>query len=203
MKKHLKLTALAAATVLALGACSSGQDNGSSQQAPAPAVAPAVSPVLSAKTVAEAGLNQPLTPAQINVVLTQEGNPVITPDGKNIAVTVGLSNHGQVALISKGKYPVHFGAQRLGANGKADMDLSRAMIPLIDPGSSAQVTIMLPVDKMLNHSAELLPVQEQVAWFDAWGTKPVVVGPFSECTGSMAGKICGPDGKPLATQPAK
>lgn len=101
------------------------------------------------------------------------------------------------------KYPVHFGAQRLGANGKADMDLSRAMIPIIEPGSSAKVTIMLPVEQMLNHSAELLPVQEQVAWFDAWGTKPVVVGPFTKCTGSMAGKICGPDGKPLSTQPAK
>lgn len=203
MKKHLKLTTLAAATALALGACSSGQDNGSSQQATSQAAAPAASLAPSAKTAAEAGLNQPLTPAQVNVVLTQKGDAVITPDGKSIAVTVDLSNNGQVSLISEGKYPVHFGAQRLGPNGKADMDLSRAMIPVIDPGSSAQVTIMLPVDRMLNHSAELLPVQEQVAWFDAWGTKPVVVGPFSECTGSMAGKICGADGKPVPTQPAK
>ncbi|MFA6230631.1 MAG: hypothetical protein WC617_10765 [Rhodanobacter sp.] len=194
MKIRSLLLSLTISSALTLAACSSGQDTASTQQA-APEAAP--SPDAS-------GINQALTADQVNVHLSQQGAAAVSPDGKDIAVTVDLGNSGKVALSSTGKYPVHLGAHSMAADGKViENDLARANIPIIAPGGSAQVTILLPIDKTLNYSVQLLPVQEQVTWFDSLGTKPLVVGPFLSCSESDAGKVCGANGKPLAQLPAK
>ncbi len=195
MQIRFSLLGLAICSALTLAACSSGQDTASTQQA-APETAPS--------PAAASGMNQALTADQVNVQLSQQGLASVSPDGKDIVVTVDLGNSGKVALSSTGKYPVHLGAHSVAADGKViENDLARANIPVIAPGSSAQVTILLPIDKTLNYSVQLLPVQEQVAWFDSLGTKPMVVGPFLSCNVNDVSKVCGTDGKPLATLPAK
>ncbi|MEO8778925.1 MAG: glycosyltransferase [Rhodanobacter sp.] len=129
---------------------------------------------------------------------------MLTADGQNIAVSVNLANEGKTVLSSAGNPPVNLGAHSVDANGEVIInDLSRAHFPAIAPGASAAVTILLPVAGTLGHSAQILPLQESVAWFNQWGTKPVTVGPFNSCSNDADGKVCNADGKPLATVPAQ
>jgi len=181
--RRITLGVVVFASALALGACSSSQD-GIGQQ------------VSSSNTKA-------LAADQVNVHLTLQGKPTLTADGQNIAVTVSLKNDGTISLSSAGKMPVNLGAHSVDSKGQMiKQDLARAPLPNIAPGTSASVTILLPVAGTIDHSAQILPVQEGVAWFSAWGTKPVTVGPFNSCSNAADGKVCDVNGKPLATAAA-
>lgn len=187
---RIPLTGLAISMALMLAACSSGQDQAAPQQ-PAAAGTAAAAPAASANA---------LTADQVNVQMTLQGAPTLSADGQFIDVAVTLANHGKVALSSTGPNPVNLGAHSADANGTViDNDLARASLPDIATGGQATVTIHLPVDKTLGKSAQILPVQENIAWFDTWGTKPLVVGPFNNCASAAIGKVCGADGKPLAS----
>jgi|SRR6185312_11478776 hypothetical protein len=187
---RIPLTGLAISMALMLAACSSGQDQAAPQQ-PAATGTAAAAPAASANA---------LTADQVNVQMTLQGAPTLSADGQSIDVTVTLANHGTVVLNSTGPNPVTLGAHSADANGTiVDNDLARASLPDIATGGQATVTIQLPMDKTLGKSAQILPVQENVAWFDTWGTKPLVVGPFNNCASAATGKVCGADGKPLAS----
>jgi hypothetical protein len=191
------LGALALASTFTLAACNSGTSNADQTNA-----TPNQPPAASAQPTAP--LNK-LTADQVNVQLTLQGEPTISADGKSIAVTVNLANNGKTTLSSKGENgpAVNLGAHSVDTNGKIiDMDLSRATLNAVVPGSQAAATILLPIDRTLGKSAQILPVQEGVAWFDTWGTKPLTVGPFANCADAATGKVCGADGKPLATATA-
>jgi glucose/arabinose dehydrogenase len=190
MRAHrIPLTGLAISMALTLAACSSGQDQAASQQPAATSTA----------TAAPTATANPLTADQVSVQMTLQGAPTLSADGQSIDVTVTLANHGKVVLSSTGPNPVNLGAHSADANGMVvDNDLARAGLPDITPGGQATVTIQLPLDKTLGKSAQILPVQENVAWFDTWGTKPLVVGPFNSCASAATGKVCTADGKPLA-----
>jgi len=183
--------ALALASALALGACSSNQEGSDQQQKSSSATSMPSPPTAG------------LTADQVNVKLALQSEPVLSADGQNIAVAVELTNSGKTVLSSSGSNPVHLGAHSVDANGKIiNMDLVHDAIPDIAPGTSIAVTILLPVAGVMDHNAQILPVQEGVAWFDVWGTKPLTVGPFNSCKNASEGKVCGADGKPLATAPA-
>lgn len=187
---RIRPTGLAISMALMLAACSSGQDQAAPQQ-PAATGTAAAAPAASANA---------LTADQVNVQMTLQGAPTLSADGQSIDVTVTLANHGTVVLNSTGPNPVTLGAHSADANGTiVDNDLARASLPDIATGGQATVTIQLPMDKTLGKSAQILPVQENVAWFDTWGTKPLVVGPFNNCASAATGKVCGADGKPLAS----
>jgi hypothetical protein len=187
---RIPLTGLAISMALMLAACSSGQDQAAPQQ-PAATGTAAAAPAASANA---------LTADQVNVQMTLQGAPTLSADGQSIDVTVTLANHGTVVLNSTGPNPVTLGAHSADANGTiVDNDLARASLPDIATGGQATVTIQLPMNKTLGKSAQILPVQENVAWFDTWGTKPLVVGPFNNCASAATGKVCGADGKPLAS----
>lgn len=190
MRAHrISLTGLAISIALTLAACSSGQDQAASQQ-PAATGTAATAPAVPAAA---------LTADQVSVQMSLQGAPTLSADGQAIDVAVTLANHGKTVLSSTGSNPVNLGAHSADANGTViDNDLARAGLPDIAPGGQATVTIQLPVDKTLGKSAQILPVQEGIAWFDAWGTKPLIVGPFNSCATPAAGKVCGADGKPLA-----
>lgn len=175
------LIAFAVASTLALAACNSGQDSSAANQ-PAATTAAVV----------------PLTADQVSVLMTIQGAPTISADGQSVAVTVNLANNGKTTLTSSGSGPVNLGAHSTDASGKVvNIDLARAPIPDIAPNGHAVVTIQLPVDQIMGKSAQILPVQEGVAWFDTWGTKPLVVGPFNSCASAALGKVCDAAGKPL------
>ncbi len=175
------------AVAVSLSACSSHSDTANKQDA-------AWGSVTSEK---------PLTAGQVDVQLSLQGEPTLEADGKNIAVTVNLANSGKTALSSTGSKPVNLGAHSVDASGHIiTLDLARASLPYIAPGSSATITISLPLVGVMNESVQILPVQEGVSWFDGFGTKPVTVGPFVNCGDAALGKVCFANGKPLATAPA-
>jgi hypothetical protein len=191
MRSHrIPLTSLAIGITLVLTGCSSGQDQNVSQQPSATSTA----------TAAPAATVNSLTADQVSVQMTLQGLPMLSADGQSIDVTVALANHGKTMLSSTGPNPVNLGAHSADTNGTVvDNDLARAGIPDIARDGQATVTIQLPIDKTLGKSAQILPVQENVAWFDTLGVKPLVVGPFNSCASSATGKVCGADGKPLVS----
>ena len=183
IKKHNNLIAMTIASALALSACSSGQQSGEH--------APSATAVATSSTA-----NQ-----QYHAALSLQGSPAVTTDGKSIVVTVKVTNTGPAAFGTDitPSVNVNLAAHSIDTTGKIiDQDLARATLPNIAPGASATATILLPIDKVLNKSAQILPVEEGVAWFDKWGTKPLTVGPFKGCSSSAVGAVCDDADKPLS-----
>lgn len=139
---------------------------------------------------------------QFKASVALHGTPVVSADGKSIVVTVDLGNDGSAILETKGINPINLGAHSIDAKGNViNNDLARAAMPSpIAPRNHALVSINLPLDKTIGYSAEILPVQENVSWFDKWGTKPLVVGPFNACSGGMQAKVCDANGNALLGQ---
>lgn len=137
--------------------------------------------------------------------LALAGSPAVTADGKGVLVTVSVTNDGATPFGTQATaaHNVNLGAHAVDATGNVvDNDLARGSMPEVAPGVTVKATVLLPVDKVLGHRAELLPVAEGVGWFDQWGTKPLMVGPFDACS-SAAGKVCDASGKPLPVAPAQ
>lgn len=132
--------------------------------------------------------------------LSVAGRPTVSADGKSIIVTVEVINNG-VAPFGSAAFPhtVNLGAHSIDAEGNIVInDLARAALPsILLPGTSTRISISLPISTTLGYRVELLPVQEGVAWFDQWGTKPLIVGPFRACAIPVIGEACDASGKPL------
>lgn len=181
------LLVLSLAAAFALSACNSSQEPNPSGTSSA-TVQPAPS-----TSVARAG--------HYHAALALVGQPAVTADGKSIQVAVNVTNDGTETFGSAAApNSVNLGAHTVDASGQiVDNDLARGHLPQITPGATGKVTILLPIALALGHRVELLPVQEGVNWFDAWGTKPLTVGPFDACSDPTAGKVCDASGKPLPT----
>jgi len=157
--------------------------------------------------------SEPTSPAPSSVTeaphyhaeLALSGKPVASADGKEIVVTVSVTNDGPSTFSSStGLHNVNLGAHAIDKSGKVVVnDLSRAAMPLIASGATHEVSILLPVGETLGNRVELMPVEENVGWFDQWGTKPLVVGPFEACSGTAAGKVCDESGEPLSVVSAQ
>jgi hypothetical protein len=136
------------------------------------------------------------TAGQVNVMLSLVNGPTLSADGQTVTATVDINNQGTVTLSSSGKYPVNLGDHFVDASGKILVnDITRASIPDIAPGTHAAVAISVPANGLLGTGRllQFIPVQEGIAWFDRYGTKPVTVGPyvtpispFNSFTGSYA-----------------
>lgn len=190
--RHFSL-ALCALSALVLAACGTGQPGGQ-------------------QTASPAGSQQPVTsaaPAPVghyHAELALAGQPEVTADGKSIQVTVNVTNDGPAPFGTQATpaHNVNLGAHSIDVTGKVlDNDLARGSLPEVAPGATANATILLPLDKVLGNRAELLPVEEGVGWFDKWGTKPLVVGPFVACHNPSSGKVCDAAAKllPVASAP--
>lgn len=183
---------LSSLAVLALAGCGSGQQANTSATANDARQAPA------SAAAAPTG--------NYHAQLALAGSPAVTADGKDVLVAVSVTNDGATSFGTQAT-PVHnvnLGAHAVDATGNVVAnDLARGSMPEVAPGATVKATILLPVDRVLGHSAELLPVAEGVGWFDQWGTKPLVVGPFDACSGNATGKVCDASGKPLPVAPAQ
>lgn len=179
--------AIAIAASMELTACSSGQQSDNQQ-----------SPTASLQTATP---NSSAIAQHYQATLSLQRKPSISADGKSVVVTVSVANTGAATFGSETTpNNVNLGAHSVDATGKIiEHDLARGHLPQIAPGTHAIALILLPSDKVLGRSAELLPVQENVGWFDTWGTKPLNVGPFSRCSSSTLGEICDAADRPLPT----
>lgn len=176
-------------SVFLLAACSSGHDSSGSSAAAAPG-----SDVSSASAAG----------GHFHAELALARQPSVSADGKNIVVVVSVTNDGTSPFGTQAtpEHNVNLGAHAIDAAGKVVVnDLVRGSMPEVAPGATVKATILLPVGKVLGYSAELLPVEEGVAWFDQWGTKPLSVGPFKKCSVAQAGTVCDASGNPLPVVP--
>lgn len=185
LMRHVPLVVCALSAVALVG-CGGGQPNGQ-QPAPSPSAQPAPS--------------APSTQAgHYHAELALAGQPEVSADGKSVVVAVNVTNDGSGSFGTQATpdHNVNLGAHSIDATGKVlDNDLARGTMPEVAPGATVKATILLPLDKVLGNRAELLPVEEGVAWFDTWGTKPLIVGPFVACSDASIGKVCDGQGKPL------
>lgn len=190
MCMHRVLLVASALSALSLAACSGGQSGGGQ-------VATGASP--AQPTAAGSGQ---ATQYKASVALV--GSPVLAAKGQNILVTVKVVNEGTTAFSSASQpHNVNLGAHAVNASGAIVVnDLARGHLPQVAPGAAVQASILLPVKSMLGHRAQILPVEEGVAWFNQWGTKPLVVGPFEACANASVGPVCDASGKPLSSEPA-
>lgn len=181
---HLAVMVVSAA---GLAACGSGQ-----QAQPVAASASAPGPATPA-------LGQHYQ-ASISLV----GQPEVSADGKEVVVTVHVTNTGS-GIFGSTTEPnnVNLGALNVDSTGKVlSYGLPRGHLPQVGPSATVVATTKLPVEQLVGNTVEILPVQEDVAWFDKWGTKPLVVGPFKACSDPSKGKLCDAQGNPLATAAA-
>lgn len=183
---------LSSLAVFALAGCGSGQQANTS---------------VTANDAGQAQASAPVAPTgNYHAQLALAGSPAVTADGKDVLVAVSVTNDGATPFGTQAT-PVHnvnLGAHAVDATGKVvENDLARGTMPEVAPGATVKATILLPVGKVLDHSAELLPVEEGVGWFDQWGTRPLVVGPFEACSNAAAGKVCDASGKPLPVASAQ
>lgn len=186
--RHVALV-LSGLSVFALAACGSSQ--------PANTSAAPGEQAKTSESAAQAG--------HYHAELALAGQPAVTADGKDIMLTINVRNDGVGSFGSATEpHNVNLGAHALDAAGKVVInDLARGHLPQIASGATEKASILLPVSQTLRHRVELLPVQEGVSWFDAWGTKPLVVGPFNVCSDAAVGKVCDASGKPLQAAPAQ
>lgn len=164
-----------------LAACSSGQHG---QAAPS-------------SSGTRASVAVPATGQHYRASISLQGQPEVTADGKNIVVTVQVKNTGAGTFGSQtAPHNVNLGAHSIDASGAVvNNDLARGHLPQVKPGATVTATIRMPTDQLIGNRAEILPVQEGVAWFDKWGTTPLIVGPFETCSGTAGTTVCGPSGK--------
>jgi len=190
MKKICRSLSIPLIACIGLSACNSG--NQENTQAPAAA---------TGATNSAAGMNAPLTADEVKVTLQLQNAPQVSADGKSLVATVQFGNAGSAVLVSAGKYPVSLSAHAADTSGKIVInDLPRAHIPATPPGGHATVDLVLPVSQILGRQIRILPVQEHIAWFDHWGVKPLVIGPFAACAAPDQNKICDANGKPLTVK---
>lgn len=156
----------------------------------------------SSATLPTSDASASLTGPHYKASISLAGRSEVSADGEYIIVVVRVTNTGTGTFGSANTpHPVNLGAHSIDAVGKVvNIDLSRGKLPQVAPGASATATIEMPVDPLLGKRAEILPVEEGVAWFDQWPTnptQPLIVGPFNTCGNPSMGKVCDAAGKPL------
>lgn len=186
IRAHALQLVVMVACAAGLAACGSGQQG---------------QPAANSVTAGSSALAAPASGRHYQASISLVGQPEVSADGKNVVVTVHVTNTGSGTFGSTtGPNNVNLGALNVDSAGKVlSYGLPRGHLPQVAPGATVVATTKLPVEQLVGNTAEILPVQEGVAWFNKWGTKPLVVGPFEACSDPSKGKLCDAQGKPLAT----
>lgn len=138
---------------------------------------------------------------KINTALTLAAPPAYRASDDTLLLQVNVQNHGDAALVGRGKKPVQLAATLAGPDGvdKAPgvRDFVRVRLPLVQPGGEANVRVRIPAAKILGLDLKLELVQETVAWFGRrYGQPGLDVGVFQRCDGAAA-TLCDASGTPV------
>lgn len=177
--KHCHVLVLFAAITLSVAGCK--QQNQAPEEAAgavATTEAPPAEPAAAPKPDA-------LKAEQISILLALESEPRLDAAKGVIEIPVKITNNGSVALSGKSNPPVNIGVQIAGQDGGAQSegsirDFSRTPLPIIEPGASASVLVVVPADPRANGRKLIIDVvQEGVSWFSKLGQPTLEVGPFT------------------------
>ena len=156
--------AIAMGLALSLSACGETADQ------------PTKDPVAQAQAEAAASdpnaINSPFSDKEFSGSIKVSGDATVSPDGKSVNIPIEVTNNGTVAIYSVGKHPVNVGISVLGDDGTVtgaggSLDFVRAQIPLIQPGQSANVNAVIPVDpRVSGRKIRFTLVQEGAKWLD-------------------------------------
>ncbi len=182
--------------IFSLSACQGGDDTAKNVAADKTA-APAPMPVPTGDPNA---INGPLPVEGKGARLALSGEPKLSAEGKDLEVSVEVTNTGASALYGVGAMPVNIGVQILGADNSAESadgvrDFVRAPLPLITHNGKAVVVAKIPADPRIDgRMLRIALVQEGVGWFADGQNALLEVGPYKVCEGS----ICDAAGNPLS-----
>lgn len=196
MKTCLRLTPLLLAGALTLAGCAEQAPPETAPDAATATAEPAPAPSANA-------INAPIAAEDIETRIEPVGAPVHLAATDTIRFTVRIHNDGRAALADEGTAPVRLGVMLMGPEG-ADKapgvrDFQRMGIPVIAPGTSAEVTGEIPVAPLLGLGVRLELVQEGVNWFASYGEVPLDLGTLQRCPDAAA-TVCDADGQPLASE---
>ena len=178
--KQSRILLLGAAIVFALAACK-GQDETPVDTAAAP---DAATPAAETPAAVAAPKPDVLKPDQISIALALEGESRIDAAKGTIEIPLKVTNNGPVALSGKSNPPTNIGVQIVGDDGTTSAaggvrDFSRTPLPVIEPGASASVLVIVPADARANgRKLRIDLVQEGNVWFSKRGQPTVDTGPF-------------------------
>ncbi len=148
---------------------------------PAPATA---APVATA-TADASSIDAPIDPIQIATRIELVGEPVHVRGNDMLVLRLRVHNNGQHILVSAGTHKVHLGTMLVGPQGvdtpPGNRDFVRTRLPLLQPGSSAEIEAELPVPALLGLPLRFELVQEGVSWFGAYGEPSLDLGPYARC----------------------
>lgn len=168
---------------------------------PAPA-APAVAPVATATANANS-IDAPIDPIQIATRIELVGEPVHVRGNDMLVLRLRVHNDGRHLLVSAGTHMVHLGTMLVGPQGvdtaPGNRDFVRTRLPLLQPGSSAELEAELPVPALLGLPLRLELVQEGVSWFGVYGEPSLDLGPYARCADDPIA-LCDPAGAPVASR---
>lgn len=160
-----------------------------------------VAPASGAQVGPDFQLDQPITKEDARASLALASQPAYRPRDDTLVLRVDVDNQGPTALVGKGTMPVQVGVVLAGPEG-ADTppgrrDFVRVPLPLVQPGSSANIGVQVPAKEILGLGVQLDIVQERVGWFGRDHGKPTLeVGTFQRCDGAE-GTLCDASGTPL------
>lgn len=180
--KPLSALALAIGLVVGLAGCERQPPQPANSTAPpAQGSAPSVT-----STPVESRIDAPIDPSQIATRIELLESPMHLRSSDRVLVRVRVHNEGSHLLVSSGEKMVRLGAMLVGPAGidtaPGNRDFVRADLPLVQPGSSAEVDLELPVAPLLGLPVRIELVQEGVNWFGQYGQRSLDLGPFMRCT---------------------
>lgn len=185
--------ALALLSLALLAACG--------RELPAPAEPTPAAPAPAVGVDAVTAIDAPIPPEQIATRLELAHAPRYNAAGDSLDLTVRIHNDGQATLVGQGAAMVNLGAMLVGPEGPDAppglRDFVRAPLPLMAPGTQAEVAISLPAEPLLGLPVRLELVQEGVNWFSAYGQPSLDIGLFQRCD-ATPGTLCTEDGQALA-----
>lgn len=155
--------------------------------------------VTTGSAPAEARPDDGVSQERFQAKLVLAKRPTLTAGGEDILITLRVENTGAATFGSRTPPSgVNLGAHAVDASGTiVDNDLARGHLAQIAPGTSTLATILLPVENVLGRRAAILPVAENVGWFDVWGNQSLVIGPFVRCGEPHNPAVCVSNGQSL------
>jgi hypothetical protein len=195
----MKSTALIASGLLLLAGCTRPPATASTDVDTKPAEAPA------AHTFpADFKLDTPIPAAAIKTDMALVGVPHYDSKADVLLFDVRVTNSGTIPLVSAGKAPVQLAVNLAGPEGVDTAPgkrlVGRAMVPLIQPGSTGVAKVHLPADAALGQIVRVELFQEGVGWFGRRYNQPTLdIGTFERCK-AAARSLCDTSGSPVAPQ---
>jgi len=204
----MRVQVMLIAVALVLTGCNQDPAGQDALDAAATDGTPAATPPGSepARAGADFRLDQPIPKENISTTLTLAAPPVYRAANDTLLLRIEVGNQGSTALVGRGDMPVQLGMTLSGPEGvdkePGQRDFVRVRLPLVQPGSTTQMDVQVPADKILGLGLNAELVQERAGWFGRKYKQPIlVVGTFQRCDGAEK-TLCDAAGMPVAPAPA-